>query len=72
MKHETINEALRAAPPVGVGGLTLVGLPLNEWLVLLTICYTIFLIVDKLPVVYARLQQFVRFCKGAKDDQESK
>jgi hypothetical protein len=64
MKHETINEVARAAPPLGVGGLSLYGIPLNEWVLLLTAIYTIFLIVDKFPSVIERIRALVRWVKG--------
>lgn len=63
MKTETVNEALRAAPPVGVGGLTFLGIYLNEWVLLATLVYTLFLIVDKLPVVFERLRSLCLFVK---------
>lgn len=33
--------ALKAAPPLGVTGTLFLGLPLNEWLIILTIIYTV-------------------------------
>lgn len=50
--HDTLAEASKAAPPVTVGGLTLVGVPLSDWLIIATLVYTVlqivFLIRDKL------------------------
>lgn len=63
MKTETINEVARAAPPLGVGGLSLYGMPLNEWVLILTAIYTIFLIVDKVPTMVDRLRAFVKWVK---------
>ena len=54
MSRETVNEALRAAPPVGVGGLTLWGMNLNEWVLILTCIYTLFLIIDKLFSIWEK------------------
>ena len=48
---ETVAEAIKAAPPVGVTGATLMGLPLSDWAIILTIVYTllqIFLLVRKM------------------------
>lgn len=56
-------EALRAAPAVGVGGLSLWGVPINEWLILLTVVYTIFLIVDKFPTVVKRFRALWQMVK---------
>ena len=58
MKTENIAEAIKAVPPIGVGGLSLCGLQLSEWVVIMTLIYTLFLIVDKLPVVLERARQF--------------
>ena len=57
------TEAIQAAPPVSVVGLSLFGVPLSEWVYVATLIYTVFLIVDKLPVVACRLRQMVRRLK---------
>ena len=64
MKQETLTEVVRAAPPVSVGGLTLWGVPLSEWVLILTAVYTIFLIVDKFPVVVERLGALLKKLRG--------
>ena len=47
-----VTEAVKAAPPLTVGGLTLWGVSLSEWVLILTAIYTIlqiyFLLRDKL------------------------
>lgn len=40
LAYETAREAVKAVPPVGVTGTLFLGLPLSEWLVILTIIYT--------------------------------
>jgi hypothetical protein len=50
--RETVaQEAAKAAPPVGVGGMVLVGVPLSDWVLILTGLYTalqlFFLLRDK-------------------------
>jgi hypothetical protein len=57
MKTEAINEALRAMPPISVGGLTMFSIPLNEWVLLLTAVYTVFLIIDKGWSLYQRWKE---------------
>ena len=42
-----IAVAAKAAPPIGVTGLDLVGIPLSEWVLILTAAYTTLLIVHK-------------------------
>lgn len=57
------QDAAMAAPPVGVGALTLWGVSLNEWVLLATLVYTTFLIIDKLPAVLARVRAGWRWVK---------
>jgi hypothetical protein len=49
--HDFIVEATRAAPTVTVGGLTIVGIPLPEVVLIVTLVYTVaqlyFLLRDK-------------------------
>lgn len=59
-----IVEATKAAPPLSVTGLALAGIPLEEWVLLLTLLYTIFLLIDKFPVVLQRLVALGRWVKG--------
>lgn len=41
MNNELTEYALRAGPGIGVGGLSLFGLPLQDWVYILTAVYTI-------------------------------
>lgn len=47
-----VTEAIKAAPPITVGGLTMWGVSLSEWVLILTAVYTLlqiyFLLRDKL------------------------
>lgn len=49
--HDITVEAVKAGPAIAVSGLTFMGVGLSDWLILLTIVYTIaqlgFLIRDK-------------------------
>ncbi len=56
-------DTAKAAPPVGVGGMTLFGHPPETWLVWATLIYTMFLLIDKLPVVVTRLRDFATWLK---------
>lgn len=53
-----VIETLRAAPPLTVGGLTLFGIGLSDWVLILTALYTVlqigFLIRDKVWRHYGR------------------
>jgi hypothetical protein len=53
-----LKEVIKDAPPVGVTGLYIFGIPINEAVLILTGIYTIFLIIDKLPTMALRLKQF--------------
>lgn len=63
-KSDTIAEAIKSAPPVGVAGLTVFGVPLADGVLVLTALYTIFLLIDKLPTVVERFRQLGRWLKG--------
>lgn len=65
--HDAAVEAIKAAPPVGVAGLTVFGVAISDWAVVLTILYTAFLLIDKLPTVIERFRQFHRWLKGRHD-----
>ena len=58
-----IRETAQAVPPVGVGGLTLWGYGLSEWVLVLTAIYTLFLIIDKLPAVATRVSNLIDWIK---------
>lgn len=60
MKTATPTEVVAAVPPLGVGGLSLAGVGLNDWVLILTAIYTVFLIVDKLPTVLQRIRDLLR------------
>jgi hypothetical protein len=42
MSHHDITEGLKAAPTLTVGGLTLFGVGLSDWVLLATLVYTVF------------------------------
>jgi hypothetical protein len=67
MSRDTAIEAAKAAPPVGVTGLTIFGVSLSEVVLVLTLMYTIILIIDKLPVLVERIRQFTTWAKGLYD-----
>lgn len=39
--HQVAIESIKAAPPVTATTMTILGYPLNEWLVLVTMAYTV-------------------------------
>lgn len=63
MKTETSLEAVKATPALGVGGLVILGYPVETWAAILACVYTLVLIVDKLPALIERVRQFVNWLK---------
>lgn len=68
--HDVAVEAAKAAPAISVGGLTLFGYPLNEVVLMLTLIYTIFLLIDKLPTVFQRFRELWHFLRGTHNDRK--
>lgn len=60
MNKESLTEAARVVPPVGVTGLTLWGLPVQEWVYVATLVYTVFLIIEKAPKVLASIKEWFK------------
>lgn len=55
------TELVKLSPPASVGGLSAFGLPLNEWVYILTILYTLIMILDKLfPEVLNKLREWLK------------
>ncbi len=53
MTAQTATEIGGALPPVAVGSLVLFGIPLQEWVLLLTAVYTIIMIIRTGPAALA-------------------
>lgn len=51
MKHETLSQVAQASPPVSVAGLTLLGMPIAEWVQLVTLIYVLGLVIVQLPKI---------------------
>lgn len=56
MSQDSTIEVIKAAPPAGALGAWVAGITLNEVVLLATLIYTVFLIIDKAPTVYQRLK----------------
>lgn len=61
MSMQTVTETVKAAPPVTVGMSSYWGWHPSELAQVLAIIWTIFLIIEKLPVVIDRIQSFSRW-----------
>jgi hypothetical protein len=55
MSQESTIEIVKAAPPAGALGAWLVGITLHEVVLMATLVYTVFLIIEKAPTVIARI-----------------
>jgi hypothetical protein len=62
MKTST-SEALLASPTLATGGLVMFGVSLSNWVIIMTLVYTLFLIIDKVPVIIERVRQLVDWVK---------
>ena len=38
---EQLSDAIKAAPPITITGMTIVGIPIQDWVLMLTLVYTI-------------------------------
>lgn len=56
--------AAKATPPIGVAGMVIMGYPIQDWLVAVTLLYTILQIILLIPKFHA----WYRAWKGAKND----
>jgi hypothetical protein len=67
-----ISDAILATPPVGVGVVVILGMSLQTWALVLTIGYTLCLLVIKLPALIKSLRTMARWVTNRKvDDVES-
>ncbi len=46
MKQQTIEESLKLGPPITVGTISLFGISLEQWILILTAIYTLLLIIS--------------------------
>ena len=54
---------MKAVPTVGVGTLTLWGVALSDWVLIVTLAWTVVLILDKLPSLFAKVVRFKDWLK---------
>jgi hypothetical protein len=54
------KDLLQTTPPLTISGMVFWGIPLNDWVLMLTALYTIFLIIEKWPVVKQRIQSWFK------------
>lgn len=59
MKQDT----LAALPPVSVSGWVVLGLPIADWIVVLTLMYTLMVVINQVPNFLARLREFRAWIK---------
>jgi hypothetical protein len=61
MNMQTVTDTVKAAPPITVGMSSYWGWHPSELAQILAIIWTVFLIIEKLPVVIDRLQSFAKW-----------
>lgn len=66
MKHETLSQAAQASPPVSIAGLTLMGVPIAEWVQLMTLIYVLGMIVAQLP----KIRDAINKLRGKHDESK--
>ena len=58
------TDVVVATPPISVGVLQLFGVPLNEWVVLGSFVLMVFLIIEKLPIMYGIFKKLYHNLRG--------
>jgi len=61
MNMQTVTETVKAAPPVTVGMASFYGMHLSEIVQVLAIIWTLFLIIEKFPVVIERIRSLINW-----------
>lgn len=57
--HGVVRDLLPTAPPVGVAGMTWMGVPLADWVLILTLVYTCVQILIVLPKAIAVVRKWL-------------
>lgn len=70
--YEHIPDTLKAGVAVAAPGLTLLGVPVEEWTFILSGIVSIIFIIEKLPVTYTRLKEFIQLVKGKRNAKREK
>lgn len=70
MERVMTHDLTAISPPVAVSGLVVGGLELNNIVLILTIVYTVLLIIKNIPQVYKILSGFVTKIKGKRRREE--
>lgn len=71
MKEHAID-AILATPPGAVGAaVVFLGMSLSTWVALLTILYTVILIVVKMPAMVQAVRKLIRWVKNRRIDEQS-
>lgn len=63
-----ISDAIMATPPVGVGVVVIMGMSLQTWALVLTIGYTLVLLLIKLPALIKSVRTLARWVMTRKVD----
>lgn len=67
-----MSEVVKAAPPLGVAGMKVFGVLLSDWVIILTIIYTLFLIIDKAETVFSKVAGWAQKLRNYYGNKEGK
>lgn len=68
---ERVPEAAKVSAAVGPAALTLMGMPLEQWILILSAIVSILVIIEKLPKVIHSIKNIVDWIRGVRDDPGS-
>lgn len=66
--YERIPEAAKVGTALGPAALTLMGIPLDQWLLILSAVVSLLIIVEKLPKAIHAIKNIVEWVRGKRDD----
>lgn len=62
MSKDAIQAVVQATPPTAVTGLTLCGIGLSDWVLIATLVYTVFLIINNAMTFWQKVKEW---CSGS-------
>ena len=68
---EKIPETAKVTTAVGPAVMTLMGMPLDQWILVLSAIVSLLVIIEKLPKVITAIQNIVQWVKGKRDNPGS-
>lgn len=66
--YERIPETAKVSTAVGPAALTLIGMPLDQWILILSAVVSILVIIEKLPKVIHSIKNIKEWIQGKRND----